>query len=102
MADGPSNRIDPSSPDQEREFTMDGVTLRARKGETVAAALLAVQHRRLRTTSRTGQARGLFCGMGVCFDCVMQIDGVPNQRTCQVVVQDGMKVETQSGNGTWR
>jgi hypothetical protein len=46
-----------------------------------------------------GSARGLYCGMGVCFDCVMIVDSIPNTRTCMAWVADGMIVERQSGPG---
>lgn len=82
-------------------FTFNGREMEAYEGETVAAALLALEQRLLRRTSRRGEPRGLFCGMGVCFDCLMQIDGRPNMQACVTPVRDGMHVETQQGNGTW-
>src|SRR5262249_40016384 len=81
-------------------ITVDGREVVAREGETVAAALLAGGQRVLRLTTRCGEPRGLFCGMGICFDCLMQIDGRPNVRACQATVADGMRVETQRGPGT--
>jgi predicted molibdopterin-dependent oxidoreductase YjgC len=82
-------------------ISLDGQDLPAREGQTVAAALLAAGHRVFRHTGREGEPRGLFCGMGICFDCIMQIDGRPNLRACQVLVRDGMRVTTQSGEGAW-
>jgi predicted molibdopterin-dependent oxidoreductase YjgC len=81
-------------------FTFDGEPISARAGETVAAALLAAGHRVLRQTSRFSAPRGLFCGMGVCFDCLVEIDGRPNLQACRVVVADGMSVRTQHGVGS--
>jgi len=75
-------------------FTCDGEIIRARGGETVAAALLAAGRRTLRNTPRTGEPRGLFCGMGVCFDCVMTVDGQPGVRTCLTSIREGMVVTT--------
>ena len=86
----------------EVEILVDGHPVRAFEGESVAAALLAAGRRALRTTARRGEPRGLYCGIGVCFDCVMTIDGQPNVRTCQTPVRAGMRVESQSGNGMWR
>lgn len=86
---------------RELEILVDGGPLRAFEGETVAAALLAAGRRALRTTSRRGEPRGMYCGIGVCFDCVMTIDGRPNVRTCQTPVRAGMRVESQRGEGTW-
>lgn len=45
--------------------------------------------------SETGQRRTALCGMGICFECRASVDGVPHQRTCQIVCKEGMKVETQ-------
>ena len=83
------------------EIIVDGRPLRAFLGESVAVALLAAGKRTLRTTPRTSEPRGLYCGIGVCFDCVMVVDGQPNMRACQTRVRPGMCVETQAGPGTW-
>ena len=82
-------------------FTCDGREIRAYEGETVAAALLAHGQRALRTTSRESQPRGIFCNMGICFDCLVEIDGRPNLRACQSFVVQGMRVRTQYGVGEW-
>ncbi len=86
----------------EVEIIVDGLPVRAFEGKSVAAALLADGRRALRTTSRLGEPRGMYCGIGVCFDCVMTIDGRPNVRTCQTPVRAGMRIESQRGEGTWR
>jgi predicted molibdopterin-dependent oxidoreductase YjgC len=70
--------------------TFAGRTLRARDGQSVAAALAAAGVRSWRTTRRGGRPRGLFCGIGVCFDCLLTIDGRPVQRACLVPVRNGM------------
>jgi predicted molibdopterin-dependent oxidoreductase YjgC len=82
-------------------FTFDGQELPAYEGETVAAALLAAGRRTFRRTARRGEPRGPFCGMGVCFECLVCIDGRPNRRACQVPVADGMRVASQEGLGPW-
>ena len=69
--------------------------LPALEGETVAAALTAAGILGLRRT-REGAMRGAFCGMGVCFDCLVCIDGLPNQRACMTKVRAGMKVFPQA------
>lgn len=84
------------------DIIVDGSPLRAYTGETVAAALLAADKRVLRKTARRSALRGLYCGIGVCFDCVMTVDGRPNVRTCQVEVRPGMRIETQIGEGRWK
>jgi aerobic-type carbon monoxide dehydrogenase small subunit (CoxS/CutS family) len=68
----------------------------------VAAALLAAGKRSLRVTPRRGEPRGLFCGMGVCFDCLVEVDGRPSVRACRTTVKAGMRVETQQGLGSWK
>lgn len=87
---------------REIEIIVKGLSVRAFEGESVAAALLANDQRSLRETARRAEWRGVYCGIGVCFDCVMTIDGRPNVRTCQTPVRAGMRVDTQSGEGTWR
>ena len=64
-------------------------------GVSVAAALTEAGERIFRTT-RKGAGRGVFCGMGVCQDCLVTIDAVPNQRACMTIERDGMEVEPQS------
>ncbi len=86
---------------QPLRFTFNGEEMLAYPGESVAAALLARSRRLLRRTSRRGDPRGLFCGMGVCCDCAMQINGRPNVLACQTPVAEGMHVETQDGAGSW-
>ena len=78
-------------------FVADGETVTAYPGETIAAALIAAGRRRTRATTRRGEPRGLYCGMGVCFECVMVVDGRPNVRACMTAAAPGMRVETQRG-----
>lgn len=78
----------------EPSFTFDGVPVPIKLGASVAAALTDAGHRALRHTA-TGEPRGIFCGMGVCQDCLVTIDGVPNKRACMSQARDGAKVESQ-------
>jgi predicted molibdopterin-dependent oxidoreductase YjgC len=78
------------------EIVLDGVPTDAYEGETVAAVLLAHGEAATRTTVK-GEPRGIFCGMGVCFDCLVVVDGVPNTRACMTWVRDGMQVSRQDG-----
>ncbi|HEV8441165.1 MAG TPA: (2Fe-2S)-binding protein [Methylomirabilota bacterium] len=80
---------------------LDGQELTAYEGESIAAALLASGRRFTRSTARTGEVRGYFCGMGVCQDCLMTVDGLPNVRVCMTPVRPGLRVETQRGLGEW-
>lgn len=84
------------------DILVDGRRIPAFAGETVAAALLAAGQRGLRHTSRRSAPRGLYCGIGVCFDCMMTVDGRPNVPTCQIEVRPGMRVESQTGDGHWQ
>ena len=76
--------------------TIDGKAFTARAGDTVAATLIAAGLADCRTTPVLGVARGPFCMMGVCFDCLTHIDGVPNRQACLIEVRDGMTVRRQS------
>jgi predicted molibdopterin-dependent oxidoreductase YjgC len=78
--------------------SLDGRAVVAHEGETVATVLLAEGVAATRTTTG-GAPRGVFCGMGVCFDCLAVIDGVPNTRTCMTWVRDGMDIRRQDGLG---
>ena len=78
--------------------TLDGRPVIAYEGESVAALLLAEGITATRVT-RGGEPRGVYCGMGVCFDCLVVVDGVPNTRACVTWVRDGMNVERQIGFG---
>lgn len=78
---------------------VDGRPVRAEPGQTVAAALWAAGVRSWRTTREAGAPRGLFCGIGVCFDCLVTLDGVPNQRACLAPARPDLAVTTQLGHG---
>lgn len=77
--------------------TIDGIPVTARAGDSVAAALLAAGLLASRETSVCGAPRGPYCMMGVCFDCLIEIDGQPNQQACLVAVSEGMQIRTQRG-----
>ncbi len=66
---------------------------------TVAAALLTSAYGPTRSTPVSGTARASFCLMGVCYECLVVIDGQPNRRACQERVRDGMRIERQVGAG---
>jgi predicted molibdopterin-dependent oxidoreductase YjgC len=76
---------------------LDGVEVEARAGDSVAAALLAAGRMSCRTTPVTGAARGPYCMMGICFECLVTIDGVPNQQACLTPVAPDMQIVTQRG-----
>jgi D-hydroxyproline dehydrogenase subunit gamma len=76
---------------------VEGRPVAACAGDTVAAALLAAGMLVTRTTPTSGAPRSPFCLMGACFDCLMEIDGVPNRQACMTQVRDGMTVARQHG-----
>ena len=79
------------------QFLVDGHPIPAYEGETIAAALLAAGRRTFRHTVPGGEPRGVFCGIGVCFDCLVTVDGTQTVRACVTPVSDGMRVST-TGN----
>ena len=78
-------------------ITVDGRSVAARAGDTVAAALLAHGSEPYRTTAISGEPRAPYCMMGVCFDCLVTIDGVGNRQACLIPLRAGMRIETQDG-----
>ncbi|SDE37590.1 2Fe-2S iron-sulfur cluster binding domain-containing protein [Auraticoccus monumenti] len=70
-----------------------GRELAARPGQSVAAALLENGVRSWRRTRRGGRPRGLFCGIGACYDCLVRLDGGPEVRACLVPVSPGLRVD---------
>jgi len=75
-------------------ISIDGKRVTAYAGETIAAVLTANGNRIFRYTSKSHQPRGIYCGMGVCFECLVTVDGIPDVRACMTPVREGMMVET--------
>ena len=90
-------RIGPLEDRQPVTITVDGQPVRAFAGESVATVLLTLGRRDFRHTKH-GAPRGLFCGMGVCFDCLVTVDGVENVRACLTPVAEGMRIDTRGGS----
>jgi len=80
---------------------VDGKDIEAFEGEPIASALVAAGIRAFRKTAKRDEPRGIYCAIGLCTDCVMVVDGVPNVRTCITPVKDGMKIKTQVGRGEY-
>lgn len=78
-------------------ISVDGTDRLVPEFYTVAAALLESGVSACRTTPVSGAPRGPFCMMGVCFDCLVELDGVPNVQACMTQVRDGMRVRSMSG-----
>jgi predicted molibdopterin-dependent oxidoreductase YjgC len=86
--------------DDEEAFvtiTIEDRRIRVPASDTVAAAMLAAGFEFARTTPVSGARRAPYCMMGICFECLVEIDGVPNQQACQTQVHEGMTVDLQKG-----
>ena len=79
------------------ELSINGRGVSVAAGSSVAAALLDAGVRAFRS-SVTNEPRSALCGMGVCFECRVAIDGVPHRRACLVQVAEGMRVTTAEGS----
>jgi predicted molibdopterin-dependent oxidoreductase YjgC len=80
-------------------FTFDGAPMAAQRGQTVAAALLAGGVTSWRVTRSGGRQRGLFCGIGACFDCLVDVNDDRCVRACLIPVHDGDRVRTSVSLG---
>jgi len=94
----PSNNITlraaPLGGNEAVTFQFEGRTIQGRRGESLAAALTAAGERMLRLT-RDGRGRGIFCGMGVCQECLVEIDGKPGLRACMTKLDRPISVRRQ-------
>ena len=81
-------------------ITVDGAALTAQRGATLTAALIAAGRWTLCVHPLTGQPRGPLCGMGVCLECEVTVDGRAGTRACLIRVADGMHVRTDGGSGS--
>jgi predicted molibdopterin-dependent oxidoreductase YjgC len=79
------------------EITFDGEPIRVSPGQTVAAALVQAGIVSWRITRGRGEPRGLFCGIGVCFDCLVTVNGLQSVRACLAVAEPGDVVTTERG-----
>ena len=73
-------------------FVVDGHTVIVPSGSSAAAATLVTGFASIRRTPVAGSDRGPYCMMGVCFDCLAEIDGIPNRQSCMVEVRPGMQI----------
>jgi|UniRef100_A0A7V3RFP6 predicted molibdopterin-dependent oxidoreductase YjgC len=81
------------------KFFFEGREVEAYEGDSVAAALHASGIRVLRYTPVNGRPAGFFCAVGKCSSCLMEIDGIPNVRSCMTEVKEGMSVRRQKEKG---
>ena len=78
-------------------ITIEDRQIKVPASDNVAAAMLSAGIVVARTTAVSGAHRGPYCMMGTCFECLVEIDGVPNQQACQTQVRDGMNITVQRG-----
>ena len=76
-------------------ITLDGMAVEAFEGDSVATALLSASPAFTRRSPVSGAPRAPYCMMGICFECLVEIDGVPNRQACMIPVRDGMAVKRQ-------
>lgn len=89
-------RLENAAPERV-EISLDGQMVLVPEGISLAAALLYLDALPTRLTPVSESPRAPYCMMGICFDCLMEIDGRPNQQACQVIVSSGMQVRRQNG-----
>ena len=80
-------------------FDFNGHDLPFTAGQSVGAALLAAGVQSWHTTRSEHRPRGIFCGIGVCFDCLVTVDDQPSRRACLVPAEAHLKVRSQQGTG---
>lgn len=73
-------------------FEFNGESIEGREGDMIAFALMANGIRRLRDSERTGSPRGIYCGIGHCYECRVTVDGVSGVRACLTPIREGMQV----------
>lgn len=76
---------------------VEGRIVRVPEGASAAAAVLLAGLPSIRETPVAGSHRLPYCLMGVCFDCLAEIDGVPNRQSCMIAVRPGMRIRRQQG-----
>ncbi|MFZ5643988.1 MAG: (2Fe-2S)-binding protein [Bacillota bacterium] len=82
-------------PGEEVTFTFNGRELKGYAGEPIAAALLANGIRTLRQHEKSGRPRGIYCGIGHCYECRVTVDGIPGVRACLTPLRAGMEVASE-------
>ena len=97
-ADSPFRRLEPAI--QRVTVTVDGAPVAVGQGDNAAVALLLAGGPTGRSAPVSGAPRGPYCMMGVCFECLVEVDGEPNRRACMTEVRDGMRIRRQAGART--
>jgi hypothetical protein len=90
----------PDAPAATIAVEVEGQTVTVPQGASAAAAVLLAGLAAIRETAISGSGRAPYCMMGVCFDCLAEIDGVPNRQSCVVTARPGMRIRRQRGART--
>lgn len=92
------NKSSASLPLVKREKSLkviiNGKITQAFEGELISTVLQAEGISILNHKHKTGRASGVYCAMGICYECLVTVDSVPNIRACQTLVKDQMVIET--------
>lgn len=93
------SREDPIRPETTTmlSITVDGEAITGVHGQSIAGVMMASDRLALRQTAKHDQPRGVFCGIGVCFDCLVEVNGLRDVRACQRKASDGDAVVTVQG-----
>lgn len=84
-----------STPSKTVTVTVNNQTVTAPEGQSVWATMALAGEVTTRKAPLSGEDRSAFCAMGVCFECLVQIDGTPNQQACLRRVSEGMNIQSQ-------
>ncbi|MCP5101994.1 MAG: (2Fe-2S)-binding protein [bacterium] len=76
------------------KLSVNGKKIPAYKGETILAALMAAGYKKMKKSPLNNEPRGALCGMGVCFECMVTVNGIRNTRSCMTEVENNMEIET--------
>ena len=90
-------RLRPESPAATIAVEVEGRVVLVPAGASAAAAVLMAGHSSIRETPVGASERGPYCMMGICFDCLAEIDGAPNRQSCMVAARPGMRIRRQRG-----
>jgi hypothetical protein len=85
IADGESERV---------VVLIDGAPFEGREGDSIAAVLLLTGKIGCRRSFVSGEPRGPYCMMGVCFECLVRVDGIDGLQACMIPIRSGMRIET--------
>lgn len=85
------------TPERLVDIAVEGRAIAAAEGANLAAVMLLSGLATCRTTPVSGAPRAPYCLMGVCFECLVEIDGIPNRQACMETVRAGMQVRCQRG-----